>query len=130
MQYANLSHSTQTFCVEFTDMYMHEFGCICKTKYDVVHYYIGGMLQCCAGANGKKRCCCGICCANPPKFTEGKCEWILMLVTLFMAVVVLGLSFQGTHICRLSISGASPPLNLIPHLFPYKFLGSSRVLVS
>jgi hypothetical protein len=57
-----------------------------------------GMLRCCAGANGKKRCCCGICCANPPKFTEGSCEWFLMLFTIFLGVVVAGLSFKGLGI--------------------------------
>merc|ERR1712166_612277 len=54
-----------------------------------------GMLACCAGGNGKPRKCCGKCCANPPKWTEGPMEWILMGVTLFLGVVVVGLAIKG-----------------------------------
>jgi len=54
-----------------------------------------GMLECCAGGNGKPRKCCGTCCANPPKWTEGFLEWILMAVTLFLGVVVVGLALKG-----------------------------------
>jgi len=54
-----------------------------------------GMMKCCAGGNNKSRKCCGFCCANPPKFTEGACEWVLMFFTVLLGVIVLGLSFQG-----------------------------------
>lgn len=60
-----------------------------------------GMLECCAGGNGKPRKGCGKCCANPPKWTEGFFEWILMAVTLFLGVVVVGLALKGLAVNKI-----------------------------
>jgi len=50
-----------------------------------------GMSRCCA----ENRKCCGKCCANPPRCTEGNCEYLLFLLIIAAGAAVVGLALKG-----------------------------------
>jgi len=50
-----------------------------------------GMMKCCA----ENRKCFGKCCANPPRCTEGSCEYLLFLLIIGAGVTVVGLALKG-----------------------------------
>lgn len=75
-----------------------------------------GMLDCCAGKGDKSRKCCGKCCANPPKFTEGFCEWILMAFTIFLGVCVVGLAIKGLEINKVQNEAINDMANAVSML--------------
>lgn len=75
-----------------------------------------GMLDCCAGKGDKSRKCCGKCCANPPKFTEGFCEWILMAFTIFLGVCVVGLAIKGLEINKVQNQAIDDMANAVSML--------------
>lgn len=50
-----------------------------------------GMMHCCA----KNRKCCGKCCANPPKWTQGTCEYVLFLAIIVAGITCVGLGLKG-----------------------------------
>ena len=77
-----------------------------------------GMLECCAGGNGKPRKGCGKCCANPPKWTEGFFEWILMAVTLFLGVVVVGLALKGLAVNKIQNDAIEKLVRIFSNFFP------------
>lgn len=88
-----------------------------------------GMLECCAGGNGKPRKCCGTCCANPPKWTEGFLEWILMAVTLFLGVVVVGLALKGLAVNKVQNDAIEKLVRIfkIPFLFFFPFFSKLSI---
>ena len=43
----------------------------------------------------RNRKCCGRCCANPPSFTEGKCEYALFLLIILSGAAIVALALHG-----------------------------------